>query len=98
MGYRIEYQPVKKLRGVEKRKSIAAALTAVCFLLFVLLTYCFWPDGIMVLRDCLLPGNAEVTASALENLTRDLKAGEPLGTSVAAFCQTILQGANLDPD
>lgn len=97
MGYRVEYQQVKKVRGVEKRTSRVAALTALCLLLFLLLVNGFWPRGAEVLRDFLLPGDAAVTAAALEDLALELQTGEELSGALEHFCQKVISEAELDP-
>jgi hypothetical protein len=96
MGYRIDYGPVKKIRSVEKRKSGLAALTGLFFLLFVITVCCLWPEGVAELRQILLPGDAAVTTSAMEELTDSLRAGEKIVDSIRTFCARILEGAALD--
>lgn len=97
MGYRVEYQPVKKVRGVEKRTSRVPALTALFFLLFLLLVNGFWPQGAEILREILIPGDPTVTVAALETFTQELQTGEELSIAFEDFCRTILEGAELDP-
>jgi hypothetical protein len=50
------------------------------------------PQGRLWLRDLLLPGDEEITASALEGMVSDLRAGEPVREAVEAFCREILAG------
>ena len=93
MGYRIEYGPVKKVRGMEKRISRKAALTGLCFLLFCILVGVFWPERVETLRNLLIPGDPAVTAAAMEELTAELQAGRDLTDSLMNFCLTVLEGA-----
>ena len=51
MGYRVEYQTVRKVRRMEQKKSGQAALTAVFFVVFLILTTLLWPEGREVLRE-----------------------------------------------
>lgn len=95
MGYRVEYSPVKKVRGLEKRVSRQSALTGLCVLLFVLLVCTCWPEGADVLRKLVFPGDPAVTAAALEELTWELRGGEDLSDSLRNFCLQILEGAGL---
>ena len=95
MSYRIDYGPVKKVRGVEKRTSRVAALTGMLLLLFVITVCAFWPEGAAVLRDWILPGDPAVTAAAMEELTDSLRTGEKLSGSLRTFCIRILEGADL---
>lgn len=97
MGYRIDYGPVKKVRGLEKRTSRLAALTGLFFLLFVITVCCFWPEGVAELRQILLPGDPAVTTSAMEELADSLRTGEEIFDSLRTFCARILEGASCDP-
>ena len=45
----------------------------------------------------LLPGDAAVTASALEDLARDLREGEKLSFALESFCKKVIEEAKLDP-
>lgn len=98
MGYRVEYGPVKKVRGLEKRFSRVSALTALFLLLFFLLAGNFWPRGAEVIRKLVFPGDPAVTASALEVMTDQLREGEELSDALHCFCVRILEGAELDSD
>ena len=94
MGYRICYdggEAPKKWAG--KGRSRLPVMTAVFFLVFLLLTKLFWPAGAAELRQILIPGDPEVTAQATSGLIRDLRAGEPVGVAVKTFCGEILTHA-----
>lgn len=93
MGYRVDYRPIKKIRRAEKRRSGLAAMTALWFLIFLLLTNGLWPRGAEVLQSVLIPGDPEITTAALKSLVEDLKAGEPLADAVESFCITVIQEA-----
>lgn len=92
MGYRIDYQPVKKVRDAEKRRSGSLPLTALCFLLFCLLVNWLDPVGAEVMRELLIPGDAAVTAAALDGFAEELKAGEELEDALKYFCQKLQEG------
>ena len=96
MSYRIIYgEEPKKLKSNGIRLGRIAAYTALCFALFAVLTVTFWPEGKSVLQEALLPGDASVTAQALENMMENLRSGEALGDAVVVFCQEIMDGAKL---
>ncbi len=98
MAYRVDYLPVKKIRGAEKCRSRIAALTALFFLLFVFLIHNTWPRGTQVLQGLLFPGDVQAAAAALEDLTQNLRTGQPLPEALEVFCQTIVQeGKNHAP-
>ncbi len=98
MSYRVEYSS----SGI-KRKQISSPqgrtflLTAVCFLIFLLMVGGFWPRGAQALRDMLLPGDSAVTAAAWAELTQELHAGAPVGSAVENFCREIFANAGLCP-
>lgn len=90
MGYRITYEPVKKVRGAEKRHSSTAALAGLFFLVFLLLVNLFWPQGAQTLRELILPGDGAVTAAALEEFAEDLGSGLPIAAAAEDFCRRII--------
>lgn len=96
MGYRIDYRPVKKVRGVEKRTFRLAAFAGIFLMVFVIFACCFWPEGTAVLRDWILPGDPTVTAAAMEELTDSLRMGERVADALRSFCVQILEGAAVD--
>lgn len=98
MGYRIEYGMVKTSIGKDKLSfSRIAVMTAGFLALFVLMTGVFWTSGRQKLQDYLLPGDPAVTGQALETMVSQLKAGVPVADAVEAFCQEVLDGAEI-PD
>ena len=87
MGYRVVYRPIKKIRGSEKQKARRTALTALFFLVFLILVNTCWPQGRDFLREVLFPGDSSVAVMALENLADELKAGEGVWDAVENFCR-----------
>lgn len=98
MAYRVDYQPIKKVRGAEKRRVPVPALIAMFFLAFVLLVNTAWPRGSQVLRRLVFSGDTAVTAAALEDMARDLGEGEALPDALEAFCKTILKNGKPNSD
>ena len=96
MGYRVEYQPIKKTPGALKKTSRAPAMTAVCRRLFLLVVNSIWPRGKEVLRDVLIPGDAAGTMAALEDFALELRAGEELPSAFETFCRNVIRDAELD--
>lgn len=95
MSYRIDYPQSGKTPFHKKRSSAVPLFTAFFFLLFLLLTSLFWQQGAQTLREILLPGDAAVTAAALQELTFALKTGESFSGAFSDFCLQVMQGANL---
>lgn len=94
MGYRVEYQPVKKVRGAEKRRSRVLSLSALFFLILCILVSCFLPREAEVMKEVLIPGEAAVTAAALDRFAEELKMGETVRDALMHFCQLVLAGEN----
>lgn len=89
MSYRIEYQPLKKVRGLEKRMARGPAVAALCLLLVLFWTLSMWPRVGQVIYGLILPDGA-VTAGALEAFAEDLGAGESVGEAFRGFCQQVM--------
>ena len=93
MGYRVDYQPVRKLRNMENRTNGKTALTAAFLMLFFLLVFSCWPRGAELVKEMIIPGEPEVTLGAVEQLAARLQGGEPLAAALEAFCCEIMVGA-----
>ena len=87
MGYLIRYESEKK------KKSRKWFMTAVCFLIFCYSTAVFLPEKWSDAKDFLIPGDAEITKSAYDSFSRQMKAGVPLEDALEIFCREILEGA-----
>lgn len=85
MGYRIVYEKREK-RKLPIKKIMIFVLGAVTAAVLL------WPASRNRLREWMLPGDAEVTAEALQGLVSDLGDGESLGDAVTAFCKEIIDG------
>jgi hypothetical protein len=85
MGYRIVYgKQEKKILPLRKIGAIAAVIAVMAILL--------WPAGRSAVAQMLLPGDAEITATALQNMAKELGEGQGIGEAVTAFCQEIIAG------
>lgn len=88
MGYRVEYEPMGKVKKWEKGK--LSMLTAAFLLAFLLFVNGFWPRGREVLRQIFWPGDGMVTAAALDAFAEELRSGESVGTAVESFCRCVI--------
>lgn len=89
MGYTIWYGEKPQDKRREKMKKIGKIilpLLIACSLVWGSIRYGDWN----ALRQKLIP---ETTAMAFEQLREDLRQGRPLGESVSAFCQEIVDYA-----
>ncbi len=95
MSYRIHYgdvltkeiiaDPAKKNRPIH----LLTLFTVICVILFVLFS------GGGKLHDVLIPGNAEVTRTAVRGFVDDIKEGEQVKDALAAFCMEIIENARI---
>lgn len=90
MGYRIDYQPVAKLKMTEKRRHPFPMLS-VCLLAVLLLNTVLKDQRTMLLR-ILFPGDAAVTMASLDKMLAQLKAGTPFQDALLVFCQQVIAG------
>lgn len=95
MGYRIDYSQGGNTPVRKKRSSTLPLFTVLFFLLFLLLTGKYWRQGSQILQELLLPGDAAVTAAAIQNLTSALKTGQSFSDAFANFCLQVIQGAGV---
>ena len=98
MGYRVEYETVRKVRRMEQKTARLPAMIAAALILFFILVGFFWPEGKEALRNFLIPGDPAVTVAALEGLAEELETGAELGDALENFCRTVLQEDALASD
>lgn len=93
MGYRIVYGEDPFYKKPESHFRLRL-MTAAFALVFVLLVRCCWPQGTRLLRKALLPGTQE---AAFSRMAQEIRAGEPVGEAVTAFCRSVVQDALDEP-
>lgn len=77
MGYRVIYSTGKR---VHPKRSSAAALTGLCFLLFLILVAAVWPEG----WEVVCKGN-HAAVDALETFAGQLRSGEEFSGAFQDF-------------
>ena len=90
MGYRIEYSEKPMVSDFRSFKSRRLLFSAVFFTLFLILCRTCWPAGWHLIRRTFVPGNPDVTLSAVNAFLQELRWGIPLSDAVETFCKTIL--------
>ena len=96
MAYRIDYtenpryQPPAAFQWDKLRK-----MAVIFFLIFLLATCLWWPEGRLALQQLVLPCDREVTAEAFSDMVDQIRGGEALDEAVAAFCREIISSAEL---
>ena len=84
MGYSIQYSPQTNHKfpvKTKKKVSVPWLLTGAALLALLLGGW-----------KLLLPGDPDTTRAALSQLAEDVRAGEPVGDAVTAFCREIIDG------
>lgn len=96
MGYRVDYVRGKKIRrsGAGARKAVLAAAALLLVVIFSLTG--FRSQGARILAELTIPGNAAVTAAALEDLAWNLHAGEDVSWALEEFCRAVIYAAEPD--
>ena len=96
MAYRIEYAKNTKYQPPESlRWDKTVRLIAVFFLLFLLFTTLFWPQGKLMLQKMILPCDVDVTSQAFTLMLEQIRGGEGVHEAVEAFCREILSTVEL---
>lgn len=96
MGYRIQYgqtmtkTPIADKKILRKPKKLRL-LIPVCIIFLIALMW-IKKD---TLRDFLIPGDEAVTEAAVADFVKDLRTGENFSDAITAFCQEIIENANI---
>lgn len=91
MGYRVDYAPADRaFRCRQGTASRVAAFSALFFLSFILMLRLVWAEGLIIMKEMLLPCDVEV---AIDVFAGELKSGTSFGNSVFNFCKEILRRA-----
>lgn len=96
MGYQIQYGQAMVKTYVPERNKFKVSRNNIIIViagLVLLLATIFGSQE--AVQNFLLPGNGEVTRTAVSKMVTDLKDGEPLAASFEAFCREIVDGANI---
>lgn len=96
MAYQISYGQDaverKKKREFRMPRSSRGGLMRLCAAAVILLiaVVCMIPQVRMALWELLLPGDPEVTTTALERLVQAVSEGEAIQTALTDFCREII--------
>jgi len=96
MGYRIDYDMKSGYWEVsQNHKWRLPVLTVFFFILFLFLCSWFWPEGMNLFVDLIIPGDNTVTLQAAKNMTEYLRDGGSIQQAVDAFCREVILGAKI---
>ena len=92
MSYKISYcgTTQKPFRFPFRLPAVAGIVLTIAILARI-----FYPDVTKQLAEALLPLTSSSSQKALEVFAQNIKAGEPFGDAVTAFCQEILNDADI---
>lgn len=94
MGYKIKYGQTVRKRTVIDRNSVFYKGAVLTFtLLGAVLVLYLGSTGL--LRQLLIPGNPDITQAAFTTMMSNLSDGMLLTDALTAFCQEIIQYANV---
>ena len=97
MSYRIIYgrtEVNKKKRIFWKRIKFGNRIVVVlCSVILLIVFMTCFPGNINILRELLLPGDADVTSQALENMVDHIVQGDSVQAALVTFCRKIIGGA-----
>ena len=91
MAYRVVYDSLgEENRNPRPKNNSIVTVTAILVICCVLCAVAIHAGALPWVRDVLLPGDAGVTAAALENMVTAILDGSTLGDAITAFCQEIM--------
>ena len=90
MVYRIMYHSEKQETG-RKHGGRRVLLTVMLFFVFCWAVCIWWPEGKMLLRTLLIPGEPEITIQAAEVFASELGSGYALSDAFRNFCNTVFE-------
>ena len=90
MAYQMQYVNVEIMRTdiIEKKKPRKKMILIISILALAVGIFCI-PE----VRQWLIPGNAEVTRQAADNMIRKIQSGGGVVDAFSQFCQQILQNS-----
>lgn len=96
MAYKIQYSPQFGAQYPEKMKRQSswkwiAGIVLTLLMIGILVN----PNYRSIVKEILIPGDAEVTVKAVETLAQNLKDGVSIQNAVTAFCAEILDNAKI---
>lgn len=89
MSYQIFYE-TRKHPWDRRRKLKIGVVATICACILLLAA-----GGLCVYNDFMYPDDANITAAALESMAQSIKVGTPLKDAIVAFCQEVLDHANI---
>ena len=92
MSYRIDYNPENRKKYPMKKTKTTSWLIYTLVVIAVIFTAQKACKN-EAIKTVLLPGDPEITSSAISTMIDDVKSGEPIKDAVTAFCLEIIHNA-----
>ena len=94
MGYQIHYGRNRVVKTISEKKPEHITKSRICTLvLLAVIIMCLVIWKVEPLKKVFIPGDTQITSTAVAHLTKALKEGEPVGDAVSAFCREIIDNA-----
>lgn len=90
MSYQIRYGAGKYPESGERS---IGWMTGVCFAVFLLLVWGFWPEGREALQTMLWYGGGETALNAAEAFVESIQCGLSFADAAELFCIQVVSGA-----
>lgn len=93
MAYTIRYSPENN-KKYPTDKPPKKSLLIFAVVMFTAVSLLLVNDGVRdVIADFVLPGDLQVTKSAIVQLVEDVRTGEPVANAITTFCQYVIDHA-----
>lgn len=93
MGYKIEYGQTMEITHLKDAKTFSAGKVLILVLITVIILCTYSMKDKVI--DLLIPGNTEVTKTAISEMIQSLEDGVEIKDAVTAFCAEIIEHANI---
>lgn len=95
MSYQIVYGPKKRPPNTAARNPARTGL--IIGILFIITLAALRFTGYSTdIWQSLLPGDPDVTISAFQSMTEEIRNGNGFSNAVTSFCETVIEGAQLE--
>lgn len=90
MSYKISYGETAKMKMRKPNIRFVVPVAAVLAAALGVTARLCWPDETKQLIEALFPLTSDSSQQALKSFSENIRAGEPIGDAVTAFCREII--------
>ena len=95
MGYQIQYGASMVKTRIPERRNLSSYKYIKYLIVACVILFAIFLGSREEVQNFLLPGNGNVTRSAISKMVSNLKDGAPLAASIEVFCLEIVNGARI---